>query len=72
MYPTKACHGIQFSANAYDFISKCLEKDPAQRIRTLDEVLKHKWFADIDIDKMMNKTLKAPYLPKLSNDLEDC
>ena len=52
---------------AEDFIRKCTEKDPRKRFNKLEEILAHPWFADLDAEKMTNKELKAPYVPKLSD-----
>lgn len=60
--------GDDASPELIDFLSGLLEKDPIQRLGMLAgrerDVLRHKWFADLDFDKMRNKEAKAPWLPK--------
>ena len=34
----------------------------------VEEILSHKWFASIDMDKLLKKELPSPYIPKLSAD----
>lgn len=34
----------------------------------VDEILAHKWFADLDMDKLMKKELTPPYKPAISDD----
>jgi Protein kinase domain/Cyclic nucleotide-binding domain len=62
--------GDDASPEMMDFLSGLLEKDPIQRLGMLAgrerDVLRHKWFADLDFDKMRNKEAKAPWLPKTS------
>lgn len=33
----------------------------------VDEVISHPWFADIDVDKLLNKELVPPYKPELKD-----
>lgn len=48
-------------------ISGLLEKDPTQRIGVLAgkerDILKHKWFDDLDLSKLRNKEITAPWIP---------
>ena len=30
----------------------------------MEEILSHKWFEDIDRDKLLEKSLEPPYVPK--------
>jgi len=34
-------------------------------------VLRHPWFESIDIDKLLEKSIEAPYKPTLSKDVLD-
>jgi len=34
-------------------------------------VLAHPWFRSLDASKIANKTAKAPFVPKLSNRIDD-
>jgi len=52
-FPDEKKHGIAMSDDCKDFISKCLSKDSKERLGTkndINEILGHKWFADIDIN----------------------
>jgi len=35
----------------------------------MEEILAHKWFNDIDREKVMNKSIPSPYVPKVKGDL---
>lgn len=73
-FPDPIKHGIPMSDEAKDIILQLLEKDPKKRLgysKGIEEIIKHEWFQDIDIDKLLNKELKAPFIPKLSEDLTD-
>ena len=50
-------------------ITKLLNKDKSKRlgVKGGDEVLGHPFFAELDIDKLMQKQLKAPFLPKITD-----
>lgn len=73
-FPDPVKHGIPMSDEAKDIILQLLEKDPAKRLgseKGIEEIVKHDWFQDVDIDMLLNKELEAPYIPKLSDDLTD-
>lgn len=59
-----------FDNDARDLVEKCLKKDPRKRI-SIEEVKKHKWFDDLDFDKIENEELQPPWVPSLSSE-EDC
>ena len=45
-------------------------KDKTKRLGTqggVDEVIKHPWFEDLDLEAVKNKTITAPYVPALEN-----
>jgi serine/threonine protein kinase len=49
---------IEVPSAAKDLMSKLLVKDPERRLgskKGLYEILKHKFFKDIDVDKIINK-----------------
>jgi serine/threonine protein kinase len=56
------------SKEMVDFISGLLEKEPIQRLGFLagreKDVLRHKWFADLDLAQMRRREAKAPWTPK--------
>ena len=57
------------SSDAQDFISKCLKKNPEERI-TAEQIKQHPWFAEYDWAKLEKKEIKPPYIPHV-NGLED-
>lgn len=57
------------SANCQNFITRLLEKNPANRLGSrggLEEVLTHPWLAELDHEKIMDKRVEAPVRPELS------
>ena len=57
-YPTKEKHNIEMSAEAQDFISQLLEKEPEKRLGTkgdLEEILAHDWLKNVDIEQIKSK-----------------
>jgi len=56
------------------FITGLLEKDSTVRLGTkgsIEELLEHPWFSDIDKDALLSRKLEAPFIPELSEDLSD-
>lgn len=73
-FPDPIKHGIPMSDEAKDIILCLLEKDPKKRLgyeRGIDEIISHPWFKEIDLDKLLNKELDAPFKPKLGDDMTD-
>lgn len=73
-FPDPVKHKIAMSEQVKDLLSKLLEKDPKNRIGTeggVDEIMAHEWFEGFDFDKLLDKQLDAPFIPKLSDNLED-
>ena len=73
-FPDPIKHGIPISDSAKDLIERLLEKNPNKRIgyeKGVQEIIEHDWFKDIDIDKLINRQLEAPFKPKLTSDLKD-
>jgi len=65
---------IKISDEVKDLISKCLIKDPAQRMGSQsdsEEFKRHPWFANMDWESLMNKTMKAPFEPELAKESEN-
>ena len=51
-FPDAKKHGIAMSDQCKDFISKCLAKNPAERLGStgdIEEIMSHPWFSDIDV-----------------------
>lgn len=73
-FPDPKKHGINMSDECMDIVAKLLEKNPEDRLGTdggIEEVISHPWFDEYDVDKVLNKQYEAPYLPKVSKNLED-
>lgn len=73
-FPDPVKHKIAMSEEVKDLIGKMLCKDPKTRIGTVggvDEIQEHPWFEGFDFDKLLNRELDAPMIPKLSENLED-
>jgi serine/threonine protein kinase len=54
-FPDAKKHGIAMSDQCKDFISKCLAKQPQERLGTtgdIEEILSHPWFSDIDVQSL--------------------
>lgn len=50
-FPDAKKHGISMSEECKDFISKCLSKNPKERLGTnggIKDILSHPWYASID------------------------
>ena len=60
------------SQECRDFISRCLQKDPSQRIGndSDDEILSHKWFDSIDKIKLLNFEIPAPIIPSIKSETD--
>ena len=53
-----------------DIINKLLDKNQTKRLGSINdslEVLAHPWFAEIDISLLLDRKLKAPFVPDLKN-----
>ena len=65
----KSIHG-----DGADIVKGLLNKDPYQRLGSfkggVDDILNHPWFSSIDFDKLVNKDIKAPRVPKIKNPLD--
>jgi serine/threonine protein kinase len=68
-FPDAKKHGISMSDDCKDFISKCLSKNPKDRLGSiggLEDIISHPWFSSINIDDLMNKKIEPEFKPKLS------
>ncbi|KAG1725466.1 kinase-like domain-containing protein [Suillus lakei] len=61
-----------FHENATDIIKKLMEGEPSKRYGNLrhgaGDVFAHPWFREVDWDKLRNREITAPYLPKIAGD----
>ena len=63
--------GIKISDDAKDLINKLLAKDPNNRLGAQAdslEVLSHSWFKDLDWSRLLERKVKAPFIPDVSGD----
>ena len=73
-FPDAKKHGIAMSDDCKDFISKCLAKNPKDRLGSqsgIDEIINHPWFSSINIDTLLAKGLNPEFKPKLSKNILD-
>jgi len=73
-FPDPQRHNISMSENCKNFITRLLEKNPANRLGSrggLEEVLAHPWFAELDHEKIIDRRIEAPVKPTLSADVFD-
>ena len=61
-----------FNEHATDLILKLMEGDPSKRYGNLQhgagDVFAHPWFREVDWDRLANREITAPYLPKIAGD----
>jgi serum/glucocorticoid-regulated kinase 2 len=58
------------SEEAKDLISKLLDKNQTTRLGSKSDsldILAHPWFAEIDLSKLLEKKIKSPFQPDLTN-----
>ena len=56
-----------WSYESVDFINKCLRRKYSKRLgyeNGVNELKDHEWFINYNWDKLYNKTIKAPFVPK--------
>ncbi len=58
---------LGLSDEVNDICQRLLEKDDQERLghNGAEEIMKHKWFADINFDKLLNLEIPPPYKPKI-------
>ena len=72
-FPVQDKLGIEVSVKAKDLIRRLLEKNRLRRLGAksdYQEVLQHPFFQGVDIQKIKNKTVPAPYHPEINDDLK--
>lgn len=61
-----------FHENATDLIMRLMESDPSRRYGNLHhgagDVFAHPWFREVIWDKLSNREIPAPYLPRIQGD----
>lgn len=71
IFPDRTKYKIEYSDELMDIVTQLLNKEKSQRlgaVNDVDDILAHPWFADIDINKMLERKLKPPFKPQLNND----
>ena len=69
-WPEKARHGVEVCPEARDLITKLLHKDKKKRLgcsNDVDEILKHPWFADLDLKALKDKKIEASFKPAVDS-----
>jgi serum/glucocorticoid-regulated kinase 2 len=72
VFPDRNKYKIEYSNELEDIVTQLLHKDKAQRLGSVNDVqdiLAHPWFADLDMEALLAKTLKPPFLPQAGDDL---
>ena len=67
-FPDPKKYNIKVSDIAQDLIRKLLVKQKDNRLgstRGFEQILAHPFFKDIDIEMLMKKEIKPPYMPKI-------
>ena len=71
--PVKFPKRISLSEDAKDIIKKLLDKNPQKRLgsqKGLEEIKNHPFFQGIDFDLILQKKVKPPFLPQLTNETD--
>jgi serum/glucocorticoid-regulated kinase 2 len=71
IFPIPEKHHITVSDAAKDLITKLLQKNPNDRLgngpNDAEDVLKHPFFAGLDLKELMEKKIKAEYVPQVKD-----
>ena len=57
----------QWSKNVRDLLSLLFTKNPDERMEKIKDIKNHPWFASINFEKLLNKEIKAPFVPIVKN-----
>lgn len=62
------------SPNAKSLLDGLFQKEPSKRLGSgtggADEIKAHPWFQGVDWDIILNKEIKAPFIPVIKNDVD--
>jgi serine/threonine protein kinase len=70
IFPNAERHGIPMTDDLKDLITKLLDKNQSTRLgakEDADEIVNHPWFADVDWDALMAKTIESPFKPDMNH-----
>jgi len=73
IFPNKKKYKIEYSEEVQDLICKLLAKKKNKRlgcIEDVEEVLSHPWFADLNIDDILERKATPPFIPEFEDDLD--
>jgi serine/threonine protein kinase len=63
-----------FSKEAISIIKRLLQQKPTKRMGVTkggaDEIKQHPWFARFDWDALLQKRLRAPFVPKIKSNID--
>jgi len=68
IFPGKK-YKIEYSDDFVDVVLKLLNKDSKKRLGSdgdIDEVLEHPYFQSLDLEALVNKEIKPPYIPEFT------
>lgn len=69
IFPDKKKYKIEYSDNFVDIVLKLLTKDKSKRLganKDIEEIMAHPYFATINVEEILKKSLTPPYLPEIS------
>ena len=67
MYAELALDQPFLSHEVKDLLAGMLEKNPNKRFQSIEEIMGHGWFADIDWRQVMSKSMRPPLLPDINS-----
>ena len=70
VFPDKKKYKIEYSDDVQDVIWKLLNKKKNKRLGAIDdfeEILSHPWFSEYNIDDIIAKKVKAPFIPQFED-----
>ena len=70
IFPDKKKYKIDYSDDFVDIVLKLLSKDKKERLGSkgdIEEILEHPYFASLDLDALVKKEIKPPYLPEFTD-----
>lgn len=55
------------SKEVKNLLACLLEKDPLMRLQSVDSIMSHPWFEDVEWRNVLNKTIKQPLVPDINS-----
>ena len=69
IFPDKKKYKIEYSDEFVDVVLKLLSKDNKKRLGSngdIEEILEHPYFQTLDLEALVNKEIKPPYIPEFT------